>query len=131
MSDSVWISFFFNLLALLLPTISTITGDGRACGKAGGDRVRGQDRITNIYLIPAILWYFMSGQPTPRSKREQEISVNGIEGLSPGERQRLEESIVIRPKTKTRQYYGFMGITKYDEKLIIELEHDWEESGRD
>lgn len=39
--------------------------------------------------------------------------------------------IVIRPKTKTRQYYGFMGITKYDEKLIKELEHDWEESGRD
>jgi hypothetical protein len=39
--------------------------------------------------------------------------------------------IVIRPKTKTRQYYGFMGITEYDEKLIRELEHDWEESGRD
>jgi len=39
--------------------------------------------------------------------------------------------IVIRPKTKTRQYYGFMGITDYDEKLIKELEHDWEESGRD
>ena len=39
--------------------------------------------------------------------------------------------IVIRPKTKTQQYYGFMGITKYDEKLIKELEHDWEESGKD
>ncbi len=39
--------------------------------------------------------------------------------------------IVIRPKTKTRQYYGFMGITEYDEKLIKELEHDWEESGKD
>jgi len=39
--------------------------------------------------------------------------------------------IVIRPKTKTRQYYGFMVITKYDEKLIKELEHDWEESGKD
>ena len=39
--------------------------------------------------------------------------------------------IVIRPKTKTRQYYGFMGVTEYDENLIKELEHDWEESGRD
>ena len=42
-----------------------------------------------------------------------------------------DREIVIRPKTKTRQYYGFMGITEYDEKLIKELEHDWEESGRD
>jgi hypothetical protein len=39
--------------------------------------------------------------------------------------------IVIRPKTKTRQYYGFMGVTEYDENLIKELEHDWEESGKD
>ncbi|VVB67511.1 Uncharacterised protein [uncultured archaeon] len=39
--------------------------------------------------------------------------------------------IVIQPKTKTRQYYGFMGITEYDEELIKELQHDWEESGRD
>lgn len=39
--------------------------------------------------------------------------------------------IVIRPKTKTRQYYGFMGVTEYDEDLIKELKHDWEESGKD
>ena len=39
--------------------------------------------------------------------------------------------IVIRPKTKTRQYYGFMGITEYNEVFIKELEHDWEESGKD
>ena len=39
--------------------------------------------------------------------------------------------IVIRPKTKTRQYYGFMGVTEYDENLIKELERDWEESGKD
>jgi hypothetical protein len=32
--------------------------------------------------------------------------------------------IVIRPKTKTRQYYGFMGISEYNEVLIKELEHD-------
>jgi hypothetical protein len=38
--------------------------------------------------------------------------------------------IVIRPKTKTRQYYGFVGETEYDEEFIKELEHDWEESGR-
>ena len=39
--------------------------------------------------------------------------------------------IVIRPKTKTRHYYGFMGISEYNEVLIKELEHDWEESGKD
>lgn len=39
--------------------------------------------------------------------------------------------IVIRPKTKTRQYYGFMGISEYNEVLIKDLEHDWEESGKD
>ncbi|MBP7070739.1 MAG: hypothetical protein KBA97_06670 [Methanothrix sp.] len=39
--------------------------------------------------------------------------------------------IVIRPKTKTRQYYGFMGISEYNGVLIKELEHDWEESGKD
>ncbi|MDD5256908.1 MAG: hypothetical protein PHH76_05040 [Methanothrix soehngenii] len=39
--------------------------------------------------------------------------------------------IVIRPRTKTRQYYGFMGVTEYDEDLIKELKNDWEESGRD
>ena len=38
--------------------------------------------------------------------------------------------IVIRPKTKTRQYYGFVGEMEYDEEFIKELEHDWEESGR-
>jgi hypothetical protein len=37
--------------------------------------------------------------------------------------------IVIRPKTKTRQYYGFVGETDYDEKFIQELERDFEESG--
>jgi len=39
--------------------------------------------------------------------------------------------IVIRPKTKTRQYYGFMGVIEYDDNLIKELERDWEESGKD
>ena len=41
--------------------------------------------------------------------------------------------IVIRPKSqksKTRQYYGFMGVTEYDENLIKEIEHDFE-IGRD
>lgn len=32
---------------------------------------------------------------------------------------------------KTRQYYGFMGITEYDEDLIKELEQDYEECGED
>lgn len=39
--------------------------------------------------------------------------------------------IVIRPRTKTRQYYGFMELTECDEDLIKELKSDWEESGRD
>jgi hypothetical protein len=39
--------------------------------------------------------------------------------------------IVIRPKTKTRQYYGFMGVIEYDDNLIKELELYWEESGKD
>jgi len=41
------------------------------------------------------------------------------------------KEIVIRPRTKTRQYYGFMGVTNYDEDLIKKLKSDWEESGRD
>jgi virulence-associated protein VagC len=36
--------------------------------------------------------------------------------------------IVIRPKTKTRQHYGFVGETEYDEEFIKELEMDSEES---
>ena len=42
-----------------------------------------------------------------------------------------DREIVIRPRTKTRQYYGFMGVAEYDENLIKELKHDWEESGKD
>ncbi len=42
-----------------------------------------------------------------------------------------DREIVIRPKTKTRQYYGFMEVAEYDENLIKELEHDWDESGKD
>lgn len=37
--------------------------------------------------------------------------------------------IVIRPKSKTRQYYGFVGESDYDEEFIKELERDFEESG--
>lgn len=37
--------------------------------------------------------------------------------------------IVIRPKTKTRQHYGFVGETEYDEEFIKELERDFAESG--
>jgi virulence-associated protein VagC len=37
--------------------------------------------------------------------------------------------IVIRPKTKTRQYYGFVGETEYNEAFIKELERDFAESG--
>jgi uncharacterized protein (DUF433 family) len=34
-----------------------------------------------------------------------------------------------RTVSKTRQFYGFMNATKYDEALVAELRHDWEESG--
>lgn len=34
-----------------------------------------------------------------------------------------------RRLTKTRQFYGFIGETKYDEEFIKELETDFEESG--
>ena len=37
--------------------------------------------------------------------------------------------IVIRPKSKTKQYYGFVGETEYDEEFIKELERDFAESG--
>ncbi|HPS92596.1 MAG TPA: hypothetical protein PKV33_10595 [Methanothrix sp.] len=37
--------------------------------------------------------------------------------------------IVIRPKSKTKQYYGLVGETKYDEEFIKELERDFAESG--
>lgn len=34
-----------------------------------------------------------------------------------------------RKLTKTRQFYGFVGETEYDEEFIKELETDFEESG--
>ena len=34
-----------------------------------------------------------------------------------------------RRQSKTRQFYGFMGVTDYDEALIEELTRDFEESG--
>jgi len=37
----------------------------------------------------------------------------------------------VRRQSKTRQYYGFMGVTNYDEAFIEELSRDFEESGYD
>lgn len=37
--------------------------------------------------------------------------------------------IVIRPKSKIKQYCGFVGETEYDEEFIKELERDFAESG--
>jgi len=34
-----------------------------------------------------------------------------------------------RTVSKTRQFYGFMNAIKYDEDLVAELRHDYEESG--
>jgi hypothetical protein len=44
----------------------------------------------------------MSGQSAPRSKGEQEISVNELDGLTPEERLRLEESMRRNEKLMKR-----------------------------
>jgi hypothetical protein len=44
----------------------------------------------------------MSGQSIPRSKGKQERSLNKFEGLTPGERQRLEESMRRNEKLMKR-----------------------------
>jgi hypothetical protein len=60
------------------------------------------DRILISYLILASLWCFMSGQSAPRQKGEQEISENKLDGLTPGERLRLEESMQRNEKLMKR-----------------------------
>ncbi len=74
----------------------------RAGGRAGGDWVRGQDRLSNSYLIPASLCGLMSEQATPIEKGEQKGSANAFEGLTPGERERLEESMRRNEKLMKR-----------------------------
>jgi len=44
----------------------------------------------------------MSEQAIPMSKGEQERSANAFEGLTPGERQRLEESMLRNEKLMKR-----------------------------
>jgi uncharacterized protein (DUF433 family) len=39
------------------------------------------------------------------------------------------DKTAARRQSKTRQYYGFMGVTNYDEAFIEELSRDCEESG--
>ncbi len=41
----------------------------------------------------------------------------------------IAEGKPVRRLTKTRQFYGFVGETDYEEKFIKELERDFEESG--
>jgi hypothetical protein len=45
--------------------------------------------------------------------------------------EKIAEGKPERKLTKTRQFYGFVGETEYDEKFIKELERDFEESGVD
>jgi hypothetical protein len=40
-----------------------------------------------------------------------------------------DNEIVIRPKTKTRRFYGFVGVAEIDEDFLERLGQDWEESG--
>ena len=41
------------------------------------------------------------------------------------------DKTAARRQSKTRQFYGFVGETNYDEAFIEELSRDWEESGYD
>ena len=41
------------------------------------------------------------------------------------------DKTAARRQSKTRQYYGFVGETNYNEAFIEELSRDWEESGYD
>ncbi len=38
----------------------------------------------------------------------------------------IEEGKPMRKLTKTRQFYGFVGETEYDEEFLAELEMDFE-----
>jgi hypothetical protein len=58
--------------------------------------------VSRSYLIPASPWCSMSGQSAPRSTGEQEISVNKLDGLTPEERLRLEESMRRNEKLMKR-----------------------------
>gem|GEM_PF-1171367 len=40
-----------------------------------------------------------------------------------------QHEILIRPKTITRRYYGFVGVEKINEEFISALEKDWSERG--
>ncbi len=37
--------------------------------------------------------------------------------------------ILIRPKTNTRRYYGFVGLEHVNEEFLTSLEIDWSERG--
>ena len=41
----------------------------------------------------------------------------------------IEAKTAGRRQSKTRQFYGFMGETNYDEAFIEALTRDWEECG--
>ncbi len=52
----------------------------------------------------------------------------GIENFEIVSRQ---HEILIRPKTRTKRHYGFVGSKKIDEKFILSLENEWHERGED
>ncbi len=92
-----------------------LQGVGAEAGvRAGGDRVCGQSSSLKKLFNPGKpigissysrdrrLWCSMSRQSIPGSKGEQERSVNKSEGLTPGERQRLEESMRRNEKLMKR-----------------------------
>lgn len=42
-----------------------------------------------------------------------------------------KHEILIRPKTRTKRHYGFVGSKKVDEEFILSLENEWHERGED
>ena len=40
-----------------------------------------------------------------------------------------EHEILVRPKTATKDYKGFVGAKKFDEKFLKSLEHEWAKRG--
>lgn len=74
------------------------------------------------YLIMSEAMMVDEGLLIPKSLLTK-LGTDNLEVLTRG------REIVIRPKSKTKQYYGFVGETKYDEEFIKELERDFAESG--
>lgn len=77
---------------------------------------------TQYYLIMMEAVMVDEGLLIPKSLLTK-LGTENLEVLTRG------REIVIRPKSKIKQYCGFVGETEYDEEFIKELERDFAESG--